>query len=300
VLVAGASGFIGSALAARLAATGVAFDALVRSGADVPGAERTFRGDVRDAEIVRRSIAHSDVVFALAGLSGASASVRDPFASLDVNAAGFLTLLEASANARRMPRIVFPSSRLVYGPVDRVPVAEDAPTRPNSPYGLHKLFCEQYAALFARRYGLRYAVARLTNPYGATSARAGAPYNVLGALAARATAGEPLTIYGDGLQIRDYLAIDDALDGLALLAAGAADGTIVNLGSGDGITFADAVGRLAQATGAEVRSVPWPEADLSVETGSFVADITVARSLGFAPRIGFDTGLAAMLAQLRR
>ncbi len=302
VSVLGAGGFLGAHVTARLLAEGARVRTVARSErvvSEASGCERIV-GDANDRTTLGRAIADCDAVFVLTGFSGAVASVNDPVASLRNNVEGLVALLDVACAAERPPKIVFPGSRLSYGSVDAIPVAESTAMRPTSPYGLHKYFCEEYLALYYRRYGLPFAIARITNPYGPGWHRPDLAYNVLGGLAARAVAGLPLTVYGDGRQLRDYLYVDDTVDALLLLATGANDAEVVNIGSGEPIAFVDAVGAIARASGVSVVHEPWPADARSVETGDFVADITRARALGFAPRVAFADGIARTLAALRR
>ena len=206
------------------------------------------------------------------------------------DSATLLAVLEAAARLEPRPRIVFTGSRLQYGAAATLPVAESHPQLPTSPYGLHKMFCEAYLDLYRRRYGIGYAVARATNPYGGEAAGE-QPYNVLDHVIRRAVRGEIVTIFGDGEQVRDYIHIDDMVAALELLAR-RADDPVVNIGSGAGITFRAAVERIVALAGGSIAYAAWPPELLAVETGSFVADISRARALGFAPQVGFEAGIA--------
>ncbi|MFN2461337.1 MAG: NAD-dependent epimerase/dehydratase family protein [Candidatus Velthaea sp.] len=301
VVVLGASGFIGTHLVLHLRTLGahvVAF-ARGRASAMVPALQgvEIVAGDVRSREDCARAVRAGDIVFHLAARSGAAASLAAPAENLDVNAGGMLALLEVARRLEPRPRIVFAGSRLEYGVARTLPVDESHPLEPICPYGIHKKLCEEYLALYARRYGIGYAVARLTNPYGSGAAHPALPYNVIGTMVVRGLAGEALTVFGDGKQLRDYVYIDDAVEAIALL--GAASGNhVVNVGSGSGIAFADAVRTIAGQTGGAVVSVPWPSAEEAVETGDFVADIGRAGTLGYRPRTSFADGVAKTLAAL--
>jgi UDP-glucose 4-epimerase len=300
-VVIGAAGFIGSHLVRHLCEQGqdvVAFtrrshdaDALRSLGAAV------VTGDAGSLADVRAVLAPGDLVFHLAGASGAAASVADPAANLAGNCSTLLAVLEVAARLEPRPRIVFMGSRLQYGAVARLPVDEDHPQIPTSPYGLHKAFCERYLDLYRRRYGIGYAVARATNPYGGEAGHA-RPYNVLDQVIWRASRGETVTVFGDGRQIRDYVHIDDMVAALELLGA-RDDDPVVNIGSGSGITFRDAVERIVARAGGAMTFVPWPPEMLAVETGDFVANIDRARALGYAPRVGFDDGIARSIGRVR-
>ncbi|HVA38740.1 MAG TPA: NAD-dependent epimerase/dehydratase family protein [Candidatus Dormibacteraeota bacterium] len=295
VAVLGASGFLGAHLVSRLRPACRDVVAFVHPGAavfieELEGAQLVF-GDVRSAADVRRAIHGADVVFQMAGRSGAVASERAPFDDLDVNVRGMLTVLEVARSLPAPPRVVFPGSRLQYGSVESNPVAEDAPMRPLVPYGLHKHHCEQLLQLYARRHGIGFAVARLTNPFGPWPTKVRRGYNVLNLMIARALEGEAIEVYGDGAQLRDYLYVDDAVDALLMLGS-APDDPIVNVGSGTGVSMIEAARAIVRLCGrGDLRHVPWPEDALAVETGDFVADISAVRARGWEPRTSLEEGL---------
>lgn len=289
VAVLGASGFLGASIAKRL----------VGAGARVRAYSHTD-GDIRDAERLRPVLADAEVIFALAGHSGAIASVTDPRTDLEVNVGGLLTVLECAAAAKRPPKVVFPGSRLEYGHVDSVPVAEDRALRPNSPYAAHKVLCEHYLELYAQRFGMRYAIARLTNPYGVLPESKWHGYNVLSHFIAQALAGEEISIYGGGEQMRDYIYIEDAVDALLFLGARTDENIVVNVGSGTGTRLIDAARTIVAVAGrGRVISIPWPNDARNVETGDFVADITRIRALGWNPATSFQEGIRMTVDAMR-
>lgn len=293
VVVIGAGGFIGSHVAERLASAGAdVFAVLRREFYSTAMLARTtvVRADACSVADMAAVLRAGDLVYALAGRSGAAASVADPIGDLTANCGSMLALLEAASRLDPRPRIVFAGSRLQYGRVATLPVDEDHPMVPTSPYGLHKTFCERYLAYYHQAFGISYAVARLTNPYGSTQPQSDRSYNVLDQIVRQSLRGESVTVYGDGAQLRDYVHIDDVVDALLLLGS-RTENAVVNIGSGSGVTFRDAVEAIVARTGGTLSSVPWPEAALAVETGSFVASIERARALGFVPRVSFAEGI---------
>ena len=197
-------------------------------------------------------------------------------------------------------KIVFPSSRLVYAPHTPLPVPETAPTAPLSIYGVHKLAAEQYLLLYERLYGLRVSILRITNPYGPFQRPEQNRYGIVNWFIHQAMQDHPLTVYGDGSQVRDYIHIDDAVD--ALLVAGAsarADGRTFNVGAGHGISFVEMAELIARAAGrGRVQHVEWPDDAALVETGDFVADASlIDRELGWKARIPFKSGIDDVIAR---
>ncbi len=297
----GASGFLGRVLSARLCACSATVAAVSRGTATPAISElrgtQILPGDVTSRPDMERVLEGADVVFVMAGVSGAAASWSEPQRSLDVNVGGLTNVLDVLCERAPHARVVFPSSRLVYGRPDALPVREDAPLRPDSPYALHKMFCERLLALYNERYGLSYAVARLTNPYGMTRELPVQPYNVMSAMIARARAGEELVVFGDGSQLRDYIYVDDAIDALIELGM-LRDDVVVNVGHGEGTRFVDVVKAIVEVAGSGVVTFrEWPAAYAAVESGDFVADTTYARSLGLIEPRGIAEGLRQSLAQ---
>lgn len=274
-------------------------NAAAASSAAFSGAE-VIAGDACDAAQIRAAVADVDVIIHLAGHSGAASSASDPVFDLTQNVGGLITLLEALRERGRPVRVVFPGSRLEYGRVRTIPVLETDPMHPVSPYGVNKYACELYLDLYARMYGISYAVARLTNPYGPSDASTRREYNVINRLIAAAKNGETLTVYGDGKQLRDYVFVDDAVEALALLC-GPEENLVVNVGSGKGIAFVSAVESIVRIAGSgKIAFAPWPVAAERVETGDFVADVKRMCALGWEPRTSFEDGVRATLEQAEK
>lgn len=295
VLVTGASGFIGARVVRRLAGNCKHLVAFVRGTATVVHPELQgvdlVLGDISASSHIEAALGDANVIIHLAGHSGAESSAKDPIYDMQTNIGGTVSLLEAVRRRGRPCRIVFPGSRLEYGLADSLPVSENALIRPSSPYGVNKYACELYLALYARLYGISYAVARFSNPYGPWVAPPAREYNVLNKMIALAQADRDLTVYGDGRQLRDYLYVDDAVDALLLLAS-VEHNVVVNVGSGEGIAFRDAAETIVRVLGrGRVVSVPWPAGVARLETGDFVADTTNIRALGWEAATSFEAGI---------
>ena len=310
VLVTGGLGFIGAHLTMRLRALGADVtvvtqslashhdDAVRASRADV----RLVEADVRDAAAMTTAVAGQDVVFSLAGRSGAVQSMEDPGADLDVNCRGALVLLEAIRAGSPSARLVFASSRLAYGKGGEAPVDEAQQPDPLCVHAVHKLAVEHYLRIYGRTYGLEYSIARLTNPYGPGQPGDRTAYGVVNRLIHLALAGRPLPIYGDGSQRRDYIYIDDVVDALLRLGiAPEATGRIYNVGSGVGTSIVEMAEAITAATGSgALEFLEWPRLAALVETGDFVADTSrIRRELGWAPAVGLHEGLARTVAFYR-
>lgn len=308
-LVVGGLGYIGAHLSARLLSMGVGVTVVTPSAqrhaeaAAVLAASGAWiiEGDLRDAEAMRVAVADQDVVFNLAGQSGAVQSADDPFTDLEVNCRGNLVLLEEMRRAAPRTRVVFASSRLAYGETGAEAVAEDRPVTPTCVHAVHKVAVEQYLRVYRRLYGLPFTVARLTNPYGPGQPRERTAYGVVNRMIHLALAGEPITVYGDGRQRRDYIHVDDAVDALvALAAADTTENRLYNVGSGIGTPLVQMAETIAAMTEASVVRAPWPDLAARIETGDFVADIgRIRRDANWAPQIGLREGLERTIAFYR-
>jgi len=310
VLVIGGFGFIGVNLTDRLHALGARLTIATRSigrhrdaaaDADSRGA-RVVEADLRDATAMRAAVAGQDVVFNLAGQSGAVQSMEDPFTDLDVNCRGNLVLLEALRAENRSARLVFVSSRLTYGRVGATPASEDDVPNPTSTHAMHKLAVEKYLEIYGHVHGLSCATARLTNPYGPGQPSDRTSYGVVNHMIHRALAGDTIRVYGDGRQQRDYIYIDDAVAALVRIGESpASSGRTYNVGSGVGTPLVDmARAIVAMAGGGRLEMIDWPPLAQQIETGDFVADIgRIRRELAWEPRVSLPEGLERTIAFYR-
>jgi UDP-glucose 4-epimerase len=260
------------------------------------------RGDIRDAGRLQDCVEAADLVVNLAGESGAVKSARAAFADVQVNVAGHLALLEAVRSGQSRPRMVFISSRLVYGITGSAPVSEDHPTRPTSLYGLHKLTVEHYHRIYWEHYGIPYTVLRLTNPYGACQLPHRREYGVVNHFILAALRGDPITLFGDGRQLRDYLPVSDAVAAILRVAVDErAVGETFNVGAGVSMSIREMADRIAEAVGsARVEMAPWPEGYQEVETGDFRCDIErIGRLIGWKPEVETRTALRSAVDRCR-
>ena len=263
ILVTGGAGFVGSNLADALAMDGqdvLVLDSLARPGVEQnldwlrarhPGRVRAVMADIRDAEAVGRAVAQAGAVFHLAAQVAVTTSVADPIADFEVNARGTLNVLEAARACATPPPVIFSSTNKVYGsfgdtrfdladgrraPVDRdlaAGVAEDRPLHLCTPYGCSKGVADQYVLDYAASFGVPSAVLRMSCIYGprqfGTEDQGWIAHFLI-----RARAGEPITIFGDGRQVRDVLHVSDAVRAYRLLLGGIErlKGSAFNLGGG--------------------------------------------------------------------
>lgn len=310
VTVIGGLGFLGINLTMSLAGLGARVTVVTRSldrhRAEVSDCKArgvaVREGDLRDQDAMRAAVAGQDVVFNLAGQSGAVQSLNDPFTDLDVNCRGNLVLLEALRAENPAARMVFVGSRLTYGRTGPDPVNEERTPAPLCAHAVHKVAVEQYLTVYHQVYGLSFAAARLTNPYGPGQPRERTAYGVVNRLIHLALTGDTLPIYGDGLQRRDYIYVDDAVAALVALGeSSAANGRIYNVGSGVGTPMVEMAGAITAMAGAgRLEFVEWPLLAGLIETGDFIADISrIRREVGWEPRTTLEDGLQRTVAFYR-
>ncbi|MCU4975374.1 NAD-dependent epimerase/dehydratase family protein [Halobacteria archaeon AArc-m2/3/4] len=291
VLVTGGAGFIGGKLVETLVPVADVTVLDDCSGGDpesVPSEATFVQGDIRDRETVSDAMEGIDVVFHEAALVSVSRSVEDPLESHTRNATGTLTVLEAARD--HDARVVCASSAAIYGQPDTVPISETDPTRPTSPYGLDKLALDEYTRLYHELYGLETVALRYFNVYGP-----GQPANdysgVISIFFDRARAGEPLTVFGDGEQTRDFVFIDDVVQ--ANLRAAVTDevGEAYNIGTGTRVTITELAESVLEVTGSRSEIVYDDPREGDIRHSG--ADISKAREmLGFEPSVSLEGGLS--------
>jgi UDP-glucose 4-epimerase len=258
--------------------------------------------DVRDEHSVRVLVRDQDVVFNLAGQTSHLDSMTDPYTDLEINARSQLSILEACRHENPDAKIVFASTRQIYGRPQRLPVDESHPIVPVDVNGINKTAGEWYHLLYGEVYGLRTAVLRLTNTYGPRMRVRDARQTFLGIWIRRALEDQELLVYGDGAQRRDLTYVDDAVD--AFLAAAASDnanGRVFNLGGPPPISLIDLAHLVTETAGSgSVVTIPFPEDRKSIDIGDFYADWSaIERELGWQPSVPVEDGIARTVAFYR-
>lgn len=307
VLVTGGAGFIGSRLVRELVRLGsrvTVQDALLpESGGsldnlrEVAGAYTFHQTDTRDAEGTAACVRGQDVVFNIAGQPSHVRGMQEPLEDLDINARGAINVLEGCRRDNPGARVVYCSSRQVYGRPHYLPVDEEHPIDPVDAYGISKHAGERYHLMYGRAYGLWTTVLRLTNTYGPRQNR----FDFVGVFMRRAAAGQPLVVFGDGSQVRDFNHVDDACH--AMLLAGMHEetrGRVFNLGAAERCSIREFADRLAALAGVEIETVPYPPGRKEIEIGTFYADFSRFRqATGWAPRVMLEDGLRETFASFR-
>lgn len=302
-LVTGGAGFIGSNICAALRRDGVEVTVLdnLSSGyrenlEDLSGVH-FIEGDIRDVDIVSRAVSGCEVVFHLAASVGNKRSIDHPGEDTAINVNGTLTVLEAARDAG-VRKIVASSSAGIYGELKTIPITEDHPLDPLTPYGVSKLYTEKMALAFAHVYGLEAICLRYFNVYGPNQ-RFDAYGNVIPIFAFRALRGEPITIFGDGTQTRDFVHVDDVVQANLKAANNRGTSGAFNIASGTQTRILD----LANAVIAHLDAqVPILHADHRAgDVAHSLADTSAARdAFGFDPKVEIDPGLAEYMAWAKR
>ncbi len=308
VLITGGLGFIGSHLARALVQQGAkvtVVDSLIPiyggNTFNVEGFKDQLEiniCDVRDPHAMQHLVQGKDFIFNLAGQTSHMDSMHDPFTDLEINAKAQLSILEACRKTGANPKIVFASTRQIYGKPDYLPVNELHPIRPVDVNGINKLAGEWYHLLYNNVYGLRACALRLTNTYGPHMRVKDARQTFLGIWVRQLLEGKPITVFGDGRQLRDFNYVDDCVE--AMLLAGlseTANGKVYNLGSKEVIGLGDLAHLLTSlGHGGSVSMVPFPPERKQIDIGDYYSDFSaIERDLGWAPKIGLATGLKQTL-----
>ena len=300
-VVTGGLGFIGSNLVHELVARGASvriIDALVEGHG---GNRRNVDGlDVEIVEVeigdaaVSDAVADADIVFNLAGQVSHIASMRDPLRDLHVNTVTHASFLEILRHVNPDVRVVHTSTRQVYGRPLRSPVDELHPTRPVDVNGVAKLAGEQLHLVFHTAHGLATTSLRLTNVYGPRQRLSSDELGFLPVFIRKALLGQEIRIFGDGLQRRDCVYVDDVVEALLAATAPEAVGRIFNVGNVVDHSLAEIASAVIEATGSDggLRLVPWPQDQQRIDIGSFHTDgSTIAEVLGWKATTSLDIGL---------
>ncbi len=261
------------------------------------------KGDIRDLPLLERVVPGFDYIFSLAGQVSYVDSNLEPLTDLDINCKGHILVLEACRRLNSRARLLFASSRFVYGRIESNPVDEGHPFNCLSIYGIHKLAGEKYYRFYHEAYGMPTVSVRIANPYGPRQQMKHSKYGIVNWFIRLALEGKPLTIFGDGSQRRDYVFVEDLAEAaLTLVLTPGTEGQTYNLGSGTGTPFLE-MARLVAATvpGTEVKQVEWPADRYFVETGDYLSDIgKITQATPWRPRTSLQEGIARTVDFYRR
>jgi len=311
VLITGGLGFIGSNLARRLVDSGARVtlvDSLIPEYGgnlfNVAGLEDRVVvniSDVRDAHSLRYLVQGQDIVFNLAGQTSHMDSMQDPYTDLEINCRAQLSILEVCREYNPGLKIVFASTRQIYGKPDYLPVDEKHLLRPVDVNGINKMAGEWYHILYNNVYGLRACALRLTNTYGPRMRVKDARQTFLGLWIRRVVEEQPFEVWG-GEQLRDFTYIDDAVEAFLLAAVDErANGQVFNLGGEPVISLQDLARLLVEANGGgQYLTREFPADRKRIDIGDYYADFNrIQTILGWEPEIALREGLANTLSFYR-
>ena len=308
ILITGGLGFIGSNLARALLSQGAnvtLVDSLIPQYGgnifnihDICDEVTVNICDVRDSLAMEDLIQGKDYLFNLAGQTSHLDSMEDPQTDLDINAAANLSILDTCRKENPDIKIVFASTRQLYGKPVYLPVDEKHPTQPVDVNGINKLAGEQYHLLYNSVYNLRACALRLTNTYGPRMRVKDARQTFLGIWIRLLIEKKPIKVFGDGLQLRDFNYVDDCVK--ALLLAGTKDdanGKVYNLGSTEVIGLKDlAEIMISLGLDGNYELVPFPPERKSIDIGDYYSDFSlITNELGWLPTIKLRNGLKKTL-----
>ena len=297
-LVTGGAGFLGSALANRLAQDGhqvrVIDDLSAGDSACLDDQVLFTRGDVSDRPKLWTLLQNVDCVYHLAARVLVSESILYPRAYNEVNVGGTVSVMEAMRDAG-VQRVVFTSSGAVYGEQAEQPVREDQIPNPQSPYAVSKLAAEYYVRTIGALWGIETVILRIFNAYGPGQNLPPSHPPVVPRFLHQALHGGSLVIFGSGGQTRDFVYVDDVVEALVTAATAAdVDRRVINVGAGSETSVNDLVTLVAKVTGQEVDLLHSPAESGGVSR--LYADVSVARRLlDYEPRVDLAQGLRLTL-----
>jgi nucleoside-diphosphate-sugar epimerase len=312
ILISGGLGFIGSNLAIKLVEIGAnvtIIDSLIPEyGGNLRNIEPVKNkvdiniADVRDELAIQKLIIGKDYFFNLAGQTSHLDSMKNPFTDLEINAKAQLSILEACRKFNPSLKIIFASTRQIYGNPQYLPVDEAHPLVPVDVNGINKLSGEMYHVLYNKVYNIRSSVLRLTNTYGPRMRIKDARQTFLGIWIRNLLENKPITIYGDGSQLRDYNYIDDVIDAFLLVAlTDQWNGAIFNLGNPEPLSLKTTAEMMIEEnqSGTSV-FVPFPDDLKKIDIGDFYSNFSKIRTaLGWQPQVPNRTGFKKTIEYFR-
>jgi nucleoside-diphosphate-sugar epimerase len=259
--------------------------------------------DVRNAPAMAKLIQKRDFLFNLAGQTSHLDSMTDPLTDLAINTTAQLYILEACRLHNPGVKIVFASTRQIYGRPEYLPVDERHPLNPVDVNGVNKLAGEWYHLLYQKVYGIRACALRLTNTYGPGMRVKDARQTFLGIWIRHLIEGRPLQVFGDGKQRRDFNFIDDVVEALLLAAAlETADGQVFNLGHSEQVSLNELAALLVRLNGSGAfENIPFPADRAAIDIGDYYSDFKrIQTALGWTPRVLLEEGLKSTLDYYRQ
>lgn len=312
VLITGGAGFIGSSVARELVKHGAhvtILDAMLPlyggnlfNLEDIQDEIEFVNGDIRDEELVNSLVPGMDIIYNFAGQVSHLDSKDIPLVDLDINCRGHLIVLEAMRKHAPQARVLFSSSRMVYGKIVQTPADENHPTKPLTIYGIHKLLAEMYYRYYFETFNIAAISVRIPTPYGPRQHMKHSKYSVVGWFLRQSLDHEVIKIFGDGKQSRDYIYIDDVVDAFLRLGIDGRPGEVYNLGTNEKTRLIDMVEAILEET--QVGSMilaPYPDNYVVGGFGDYIANYEkIKRDTSWEPQIGLTEGVKKMVEYYKK
>lgn len=309
ILITGGLGFLGSNLAHRLAGLGARITVLdcqlpVHGGNpfNLKGIEKQakwVKGDIRNAALVEKLVKGRDVVFNIAAQTSHTDSMKVPHLDVDINNRGQINILEACRKVNPSVRLVYCSTRAVYGSAKKRIIDEETLPGPMDIYSANKLAGEHYHKIYAKVFNLNAVILRVANGYGPRAQMKQPSFGILNWFIRLAVDGQDIKIFGDGKQVRDYAYVTDMVEAFVLAGMHPnLKGEVLNVGSGRGVPLIDIVKKIVKIAGkGRIVYVPWPETNKKIDVGDFIADVRkIKKATGWRASIPLEQGLKETIA----
>lgn len=303
VLITGGAGFIGSSLAKELVERGAqvtVVDAMLPlyggnlfNLEEIRGDIEFIHGDIRDEALMEGLVKNKDIIYNFAAQVSHLDSKDQPLLDLDINCRGHLIVLEAVRKHAPQAKILFSSSRMVYGKIIHTPADENHPTKPLTIYGIHKLLAEMYYRYYFETFNIDTVTVRIPTPYGPRQHMKHNKYSVAGWFLRQSLDNEVIKIFGDGAQSRDYIYIDDVVDAFMRLGINGKPGEAYNLGTSEKTRLVDMVDAILDETKSGSKEhIPYPDNYIVANFGDYVANYEkIKNDTNWEPKIELKEGV---------
>jgi UDP-glucose 4-epimerase len=311
VLITGGLGFIGSNLARRLDSLGASITVVDSLIPDYGGNLHNIEGlqqrlqvnvsDVRDSHSLRFLVQEKDYLFNLAGQTSHLDSMLNPMPDLEINCQAQLSILETCRAYNPQIKIVFASTRQIYGRPDRLPVGETHPLNPVDVNGINKMAGEKYHLLYSDLYGMHATALRLTNTIGPRMRIKDARQTFVGLWVRQLLEGNPIEVWG-GKQLRDFTDVEDAVDAFLMAAASpSTNGQVYNLGGSEVVDLISLAKLMVEVNGSGEYAIrEFPADRRAIDIGDYYADFSkITAELGWTPKKRLRETIESTLSYFR-
>jgi nucleoside-diphosphate-sugar epimerase len=312
VLILGGMGFIGSNLAKKLvelnADITIVDSMLPQYGGNLKNIEAVKNkvkinfSDIRDQFSMNYLVRDMDIIFSVAGQTSHIESMKDPITDMDINCRSQLSLLESCRKYNPGVRIIYASTRQLYGKPLYLPVDEKHPVNPVDVNGINKLAAEQYYTLYSDIFDIYTVSLRLTNTYGPGQQLRGDSQGFVGIFIRKALNNEKIKIFGTGMQKRDFNYVDDVTDAfIKSVYNDELKGKSFNLGSDKQFTLLEFVSILKKIVNLEYEIIPFPEEQKKIDIGDYYGDFSLYKKItGWFPAVSLEEGLKKTIEYFKK